>query len=61
VVKVIGTLGMLFLLAADDAAVGLNFAVRIKGSLAVAPRTFCQLDVLLQCEFGLRHKNLLGG
>jgi hypothetical protein len=52
---------MLFLLAAHDATVGFDFAVRIKGSPAVTPAAACELDVLVQCEFGLSHKNLQVG
>jgi hypothetical protein len=61
VVKVLGTLGMLFLLAAPDATVGFDFAVRIKGSPAVTPTAPCELDVLVQREFGQSHKNLRAG
>jgi hypothetical protein len=48
-------------LAAYQAAVGLDFSVRIEGSIAVMPRAVCELDVLVQREFGLSHKNLLAG
>jgi hypothetical protein len=37
VVKVVGTLGMLFLLATHDSTVGFDFAIRIKDSPAVTP------------------------
>jgi hypothetical protein len=52
---------MPFFLAADYAAVGLDFSVRIKGGLALTPRAVCELDVLVQRKFGLSHKNLLAG
>ena len=52
---------MLFLLATDDATVGFDFAIRIKGSPAVTPTAPCELDVLVQREFGLSHKNLQAG
>ncbi len=61
VVKVVGALGVFFFLAPDDAAIGLDFAVRIKRSLAITPRAVCELEVLVQREFGLSHKNLLAG
>ena len=38
---------MPFFLAADYAAVGLDFTVRIKGGLALTPRAVCELDVLV--------------
>lgn len=44
---------------AGDHDVGLNFAVRVEGSLLVAPRTVARLDVLIGREIGLRQKNLL--
>jgi hypothetical protein len=46
VIKVVGALEMLFFLAADHAAVGLDFSVRIKRSLAITPRVVFELDVL---------------
>jgi hypothetical protein len=52
---------MFFFFAADDAAVELDFSVRIKRSLAITPRSVCELDVLVQREFGLSHKNLQAG
>ena len=45
----------------DELAVGFDFAVRIKGSPAVTPIAPCELDVLVQREFGLSHKNLQAG
>ena len=51
---------MFFFLAGDDALVGLDFAVRIEGRPAVPPRAVLELDVLVDREFGLSHKNLLG-
>jgi hypothetical protein len=38
----------------------LDFPVREDGSLAVTPRAVLELDVLVEREFGLSHKNLLG-
>jgi len=52
---------MPFFLAPDYAAVGLDFSVRMKGGLALTPRAVCELDVLVQREFGHSHKNLLAG
>ena len=60
VIKVVGSLEMPFFLAADY-AIGLDFSVRIKGGLALTPRAVCELDVPVQREFGLSHKNLLAG
>jgi hypothetical protein len=59
VVEVAGAFGMFFFLVADEAPVGLDFSVRIEGSPAVAPRPILELDVLVDREFGLSHKNLL--
>jgi hypothetical protein len=50
-----------FFLAIDYAAVRLDFSVRIERSLAITPRAVFELDVLVQREFGLSHKNLLAG
>jgi hypothetical protein len=61
VVKVVGSLGMLFLLAAHDTTAGFDFAVQIKGSPTVTPTAPCELDLFVQREFRLSHKNLLGG
>jgi len=44
---------MPFFLAADYAAVGLDFSDRIKGGLVLTPGAVCELDVLVQREFGL--------
>jgi len=44
---------------ADDDHVGLDLAVRIEGSPLVAPNAVGQLDVFVQREFGMGHKNLL--
>ncbi len=38
VIKVVGSLEMPFFLAADYAAAGLDFSVRIKGGLALTPQ-----------------------
>jgi hypothetical protein len=59
VVKEVGAFGMIFFLAADDAPVGLDFSVRIKGSPAVTPRAILELDLFVDGEFRLSHKNLL--
>jgi hypothetical protein len=37
---------MPFFVTADYAAVGLDFSVRIKGSLAITPRAVCKLEKL---------------
>jgi hypothetical protein len=58
-VKVVGALGVFFFFTPDDAAVGLDLGVRIKRSLAIAPRAVFDFDVLVQREFGLSHANLL--
>jgi hypothetical protein len=52
---------MPFFFAAEYAAVGLDFFRSNKRRLALTPRTVCELDVFVQREFGLRHKNLLAG
>jgi hypothetical protein len=61
VIRVVGAFGMLFFLGTDEAAAGLDFSILIEGSLAVTQRAVCELDVLVQCGFGLSHKNLLAG
>ena len=48
---------MPFFLAADYAAVELDFSVRIKGGLALTPRAVCELDGLAPREFGLSYKD----
>lgn len=44
---------------ADHYDIGLDLAVRVEGSLFVAPRAVVKLDVFVEREFGLSHKNLL--
>jgi hypothetical protein len=61
VIEVVGALGMVFFLVGDGAAVGLDFSVRTERSFALAPRAVCEVDVLVQSEFGLSHENLQAG
>ena len=53
-VKAVGAFGIFFFLAPNDAAVGLDSSIRIKGSAEAV-----ELDVFVQREFGLSYKNLL--
>jgi len=48
VIEVVASLEMPFFLAADYAAVGLDFSDRIKGGLVLTPGAVCELDVLVQ-------------
>ncbi len=47
VIKVVRALGMFLFIAVDDAAVWLDFSVRIEGSFAGTPRDVCELDALV--------------
>jgi hypothetical protein len=46
-IKVVGAFGMFLFLFIDDATGGLDFSVRMKGSLAGTLRAVFELDVLV--------------